>query len=87
VRLSLYNPHPGADEAPLAVYEAPHGQHLRSLHCEDLDGDGHHEIYSIWHTAESDCTSRILKWIDGRLQVVSETPEDPLALMRLRNRD
>lgn len=87
IRLSLYDAKAGADATPLAIYEAPAGQHLRSLQSEDIDGDGEHEIYTIWHTGQSDCTSRILKWVDGKLQVVCETPEDPLALMRLRNRD
>lgn len=87
VRLSLYDAKAGADEAPLAIYEAPKGQNLRSLHSEDIDGDGEHEIYTIWATSTSDCMSRVLKWVKGKLQVVCETPEDPMALMRLRNRD
>ncbi|MBZ0136678.1 MAG: LysM peptidoglycan-binding domain-containing protein [Planctomycetes bacterium] len=87
VRLSLYDAKAGGDEAPLAIYEAPTGQQLRSLHSEDIDGDGEQEVYTIWHTGQSDCTSRVLKWIKGKLQVVCETPEDPMALMRLRNRD
>ena len=87
VRLSLYDAKAGAEEAPLDIYEAPRGQNLRSLHSEDIDGDGEHEIYTIWHTGQSDCTSRVLKWVKGKLQVVCETPEDPMALMRIRNRD
>lgn len=87
VRLSLYDAKAGADEAPLAIYEAPKGQNLSSLHSEDIDGDGEQEIYTIWHTGQTDCMSRVLKWINGKLQVVCETPDDPMALMRLRNRD
>lgn len=86
VRLSLFNAHEGSDMSPLAVYEAPHGNFLRELLSEDLDGDGEQEIYTIWQTEGDDCTSRVLKWEGGRLLVVSETPNDPLALIRLRNR-
>ncbi|MCA8919830.1 MAG: LysM peptidoglycan-binding domain-containing protein [Planctomycetes bacterium] len=86
VRLSLFNAEEGSDLSPLAVYEAPHGNFLRELLSEDLDGDGAQEIYTIWQTELDDCTSRVLKWNNGRLEVVSETPDDPLALIRLRNR-
>ena len=86
VRLSLFNAKEGSDQSPLAVYEAPHGNFLRELTSEDLDGDGEQEIYTIWQTESDACTSRVLKWQNGALQVVSETPDDPLALIRLRNR-
>ena len=87
VRLSLFNAAADGSEAPLAVYEAPHGNFLRELHSEDLDGDGEQEIYTIWQTDNDPCTSRILKWENGKLEVVAETPDDPLALLRLRNKD
>jgi hypothetical protein len=53
---------------------------------EDIDGDGQQEIYTIWQTANNPATSRILKWVDGALRVVSETPDDPIAVLRLRNK-
>ncbi|MCB9894092.1 MAG: LysM peptidoglycan-binding domain-containing protein [Planctomycetes bacterium] len=87
VRLSLFDAANDGSQSPLAVYEAPKGNYLRELHSEDLDGDGEQEIYTIWQTENDPCTSRVLKWADGKLDVVAETPDDPLALLRLRNRD
>jgi LysM repeat protein len=86
VRLSLYNAGGDGNAAPLGVYEAPKENFLREMTSEDLDGDGEQEIYTIWQTATDPCTSRVLKWRDGALRVVSETPDDPLALLRLRNK-
>jgi hypothetical protein len=86
VRLSLYDAENKGNDAPLAVYEAPSENFLCEMTSEDLDGDGQHEIYTIWQTAGSACHSRILKWIDGALRVVSETPDDPIALLRMRNK-
>jgi len=87
VRLSLYNAGEDGNAAPLAVYEAPAGNNLREMTSEDIDGDGEQEIYTIWQTETTSCTSRVLKWRDGQLRVISETPDDPLALLRLRDRD
>lgn len=87
VRISVFSSDTGATDTPLAVYESPAGNFLRSMHAEDVDGDGIQEIYTIWQTESDPCTSRVLKWEDGRLVVVSETPDDPLALLRLRSRD
>ncbi|MCB9932578.1 MAG: LysM peptidoglycan-binding domain-containing protein [Planctomycetes bacterium] len=86
VRLSLFDAGNDGTDSPLAVYEAPHGNYLRDMHSEDLDGDGEQEIYTVWATNENPCTSRVLKWENGRLEVVSETPDDPLALLRLRGK-
>lgn len=87
VRLSLYDAAHSGDTPPLAVYEAPRGNFLRRMQSEDLDGDGQHELYTIWQTEDNQCTSRVLKWENGRLEVVSETPDDPLAVLQLRNND
>lgn len=87
VRLSLYDAGHDGDTPPLAVYEAPRGDFLRQMQSEDLDGDGLHELFTIWQTEDNQCTSRVLKWENGRLDVVSETPDDPLAVLQLRNKD
>jgi hypothetical protein len=86
VRLCLYDAGADAAEAPLSIYEAPKENFLREMTSEDIDGDGQQEIYTIWQTANNPATSRILKWVDGALRVVSETPDDPIAVLRLRNK-
>jgi len=85
VRLNIFDATKG-DGPPVAIYEAPEGNYLHELFAEDIDGDGFQEIYTIWHTDTDACTSRIFKWINGDLELVSETPNDPLALLRLRAR-
>lgn len=87
VRLALFDAEQGGDSAPMGVYEAPAGNFLRELSAEDIDGDGDQEIYTIWQTDTDPYTSRVLKWTDEGFQVVSETPDDPLALLRLRHRE
>jgi hypothetical protein len=83
VRLNIFD---AADSrgAALAIYESPVGNHLRELRAEDIDGDGNHEVYTIWQTETDECTSRVFKWVDNELRMISETPNDPLALIRLR---
>jgi hypothetical protein len=85
VRLNIFD---AADSrgAPLAIYESPAGNHLRELRAEDIDGDGKHEVYTIWRTDADECTSRVFKWVENELRMISETPNDPLALLRLRAR-
>jgi hypothetical protein len=87
VRLNVFDAHLGGEGAPLAIYEAPDGNFLRDMQAEDLDGDGKQELYTIWHTKTDSATSRVLQWADNELRVVSETPDDPRALLRLRAKD
>lgn len=86
VRLNLFDALSGGEGAPLAIYEAPDNNGLREMRAEDMDGDGNQEICTVWQTETSNCTSRILRLIDGELRVISETPDDPLALLRLRSK-
>ena len=87
VRISVFAADGAAGETPLAIYESPANNFLRSMYAEDIDGDGVQEIFTIWQTETDACTSRVLKWEEGRLVVISETPDDPLAILRLRSRD
>ncbi len=87
VRVNLFDAKSDGEGAPLAIYEAPEGNFLRELQAEDVDGDGKQELYTIWHTATDSATSRVLAWKDGALQLVSETPDDPHAVQRLRSKE
>jgi hypothetical protein len=83
IRLNIFDATSG-DSAPVAIYEAPKGNHLRELRAEDINGDGTQELYTIWETESDNCTSRVFRWHNGDLELVRETPNDPLALLRLR---
>lgn len=81
VRLNLFDALSGGEGEPVAIYEAPESDGLREL-VADSDRQ---ELHSIWQTPASACTTRVFRLIDGKLQLVRETPDDPLALLRLRN--
>ncbi len=83
VRISLYSA-AEADSAPVSVYLSRGNENLRHMVTIDHDGDGREELYTIWSTDSNGCLSRVLKLVDGQLQVVSETPDDPVAILRLR---
>jgi hypothetical protein len=86
VTLTLYDS-ASADESAVAVYESRRGQVLRELAAEDMDGDGVQEIYTIWQSENEGPLSRILRVEGNRIEVVCETPNDPVAMARLRARD
>lgn len=81
VRLNLFDALSGGEGAPVAIYEAPADNGLREL-VADIDRQ---ELHTVWHTPASACTTRVFKLVNGKLHVVRETPDDPLALLRLRN--
>lgn len=87
VRISMYDAAAGGEGAPLSIYEAPVDNVLLELIADDITGDGIHEIYTIWHTPADSCTSRVLELFEGELRVLRETPNDPLALQRIRARE
>lgn len=84
VRITLYAA-TDADSAAVAVYLSNPNDCLRQMIAVDHDGDGREELFTIWSTDDNACVSRVLKVVDGQLQVVSETPDDPIALLRLRS--
>lgn len=85
VTLSVYDAaHP--DSPAIAVYEGRRDAVLRDIRAEDFDGDGAQEICTIWQDEVSGVTSRIQRVEGNRLQLVCETPDDPSALIRLRQK-
>lgn len=86
VRIALFDATQSGEASPLATWEAPAGDTLRELISTDIDGDGVQDIYTIWSTPNDPNTSRVLKWDGDRIVLVSETPDDPMAILRLRAR-
>lgn len=87
VTVSLYDADGKPDAPALAAWEAPRGSQLAELRADDIDGDGEQELCTIWHDASGSPTSRVLRMQGDRLELASETPDDPVALLRLRLRD
>jgi hypothetical protein len=87
VRIGIYDAAGSGEGAPIATYEAPPDNQLREMWAEDTNGDRSQEIFTIWHTPTDSLTTRILKWQDGALTVIRETPDDPLAMHRIRARE
>lgn len=86
ITLSAYDAAGSIDAPAIAVYESPKGMQLAELRAEDYDGDGVQEIYTIWQPDNAGPLSRVLRIEAGRIVMVCETPDDPVALARLRNR-
>ncbi|MBE7491311.1 MAG: LysM peptidoglycan-binding domain-containing protein [Planctomycetes bacterium] len=86
ITLAAYDAAGSIDAPAIAVYEAPKGQQLAELRADDYDGDGSQEIYTIWLTDNVGPISRVLRIESGRIVMVCETHDDPVALARLRNR-
>lgn len=84
IRVKLFDASDASNPNPVATYIAPHGDLLRSISAADMDGDGQDEIFTIWDTGTDSCTSRILKYGASGIEVISETPQDPIAVLRLR---
>jgi len=87
VTLNIYDATAGDDATAVAVFESRRGSLLRELRAEDYDGDGVQEIYTIWQPKVGGPLSRILRVVGTRVEVVCETPDDPVALARLRARE
>lgn len=87
IRLKLYDATDANNDDPVATYIAPQGDLLRSISSADLDGDGQDEVFTIWETSSDSCTSRVLKYGADGMEVVCETPQDPIAVLRLREQE
>jgi len=86
ITLSAYDAAGSIDAPAIAVYESGKGMQLCELRAEDYDGDGAQEIYTIWMPENGGPMSRVLRFENGRIELVCETPDDPTALVRLRNK-
>lgn len=86
VTLNIYDP-AAKDNTAIATYESRKGMALCEMRADDFDGDGVQEIHTIWRSEEESPLSRVLRVEGNRIEVVCETPNDPVALARLRARD
>jgi hypothetical protein len=87
VRINVFDVSPQGDTSPAAIYEAPEGNALRDLRPLDTEGKGTDMLYTIWFTPGDASTSRVFRWAGESLELVSETPGDPMALRRLKERE
>ncbi|MDC1141589.1 LysM domain-containing protein [Planctomycetota bacterium] len=87
IRVMLFDAADAGNDDPVATYVAPHGDLLRHINASDLDGDGQDEVFTVWQTGTDSCTSRVLKYGANGIEVVSETPQDPIAVLRLREKN
>lgn len=84
VSLSVFDAAGEVGAAPIASYVAPAGDCLQNVFALDADADGVQEIYSVWRRGESGCHSRVFALREGKLELVCETPDDPIAVMHRR---
>jgi nucleoid-associated protein YgaU len=72
------------DGAAAGVYAAPRADTLRAMFARDMDGDGVQELFTVWDHAGNANTSRVFRIERGELVLISETPDDPIAVARDR---
>ena len=90
VTLNIYDARATDAATPVATCEIGRDLHLREISSGDFDGDGIEEIYTVWQTDAADGTrdsrllSRVYRFDGGRLKLVCETPDDPVAVARSR---
>lgn len=85
VSLNIFDAAGKAGDAPIATYTAPAGDCLQNVFAQDATGDGAQEIYSVWRKNDGTVRSRVFSFRDGKLELLCETPDDPVALMHRRN--
>lgn len=85
VSLNIFDAAGKTGEAPIATYTAPAGDCLQNVFAQDATGDGAQEIYSVWRKNDGTVRSRVFSFRDGKLELLCETPDDPVALMHRRN--
>jgi hypothetical protein len=85
VSLNVFDAAGEVGATPLATYTAPVGDCLQNVFALDTDADGTQEIISVWRRGDQSCHSRVFALRDGKLELVCETPDDPIAVMYRRN--
>ncbi|MCC6575459.1 MAG: LysM peptidoglycan-binding domain-containing protein [Planctomycetes bacterium] len=85
VSLNIFDAAGEVGATPLSTYTAPAGEQLQNVFTVDANADGAQEIVSVWRRGEGACWSRVFALRDGKLELVSETPDDPIAVLHRRN--